>query len=183
MLEGSVCRLRPTVDGDAATFLTWRADAELRDGALGHPFPSHLEAEAAWLRAFNIGPSPQAVLFAIEACESGRLAGYVTLRGIDWIARAAEIGIVVGEPTLRRRGIGREATALLLRYAVEVVNLRRLWLRVRADNAPALRIYQGLGFAVEGCLREHVWRDGAYRDLLIMGLLARPPGQDRVAEA
>jgi RimJ/RimL family protein N-acetyltransferase len=49
--------------------------------------------------------------------------------------------------------------------------LQRVWLHVYADN-PAARLYARLGFRPEGTLRRHAWKRGAYRDQLVMGLLA-----------
>ena len=49
-------------------------------------------------------------------------------------------------PTMRRRGLGSEVMAVLLRWAQER-GATSSYLQVRAANAPALRLYAGLGYA------------------------------------
>lgn len=60
---------------------------------------------------------------------------------------------------------------MLLAIGFGDLNLRRIFLRVLADNTAAIRLYQSLGFIEEGRLREAVFVDGRYQDLLMMGLL------------
>jgi RimJ/RimL family protein N-acetyltransferase len=56
--------------------------------------------------------------------------------------------------------------------------MNRVFLRVFADNARAIRCYEKVGFQHEGRLRQDNFNQGAYRDTLFMGLLrsdwARP---------
>jgi RimJ/RimL family protein N-acetyltransferase len=63
-------------------------------------------------------------------------------------------------------------------WGFDTLNLNRVFLRVFADNARAIRCYAKVGYQQEGRLRQHDFYNGAYRDVLIMGLLrgerARP---------
>jgi len=170
-LSTSRLSLRGPGDGDAEMSVGWRSDTALRDGALGYSFPTNLEAEKRWLEGFNSGNPPTSVLFSVDAITTGSLVGYVSLRDIDWISRAAEFGIVIGPATHRGTGLGGEATELAIRYAFRVINLNRLWLRVADFNTAAIQIYRDLGFKQEGTLRSHVYRNDAWHDVLIMGLL------------
>jgi RimJ/RimL family protein N-acetyltransferase len=52
------------------------------------------------------------------------------------------------------------------------MNLHRVFLRVHADNARGIRCYEKVGFQREGTLRESVFRAGAYRDMVLMSILA-----------
>lgn len=50
--------------------------------------------------------------------------------------------------------------------------LHRLGLYVVADNKPAIRLYQKMGFKVEGVMKDaYFGEDGKYHDMLVMGLL------------
>ena len=60
---------------------------------------------------------------------------------------------------------------LLLKYAFRHHNYHKVWLRVHAGNERALRAYVACGFREEGRLRAHVWSDGRYDDLVLMGVL------------
>lgn len=107
--------------------------------------------------------------FVIEA--DGKVIGQCALFGRDAIAQTAELGITIGDRAYWARGYGREALTLLLEYGFRLLNLRRIHLKVHATNARALRAYRAVGFVEEGRLRQHVWSDGAYDDLVLMGVL------------
>ncbi|MEM3783447.1 MAG: GNAT family N-acetyltransferase [Candidatus Bathyarchaeia archaeon] len=50
--------------------------------------------------------------------------------------------------------------------------LHRIGLYVVADNEPAIRLYQKMGFKVEGVMKDaYFGEDGKYHDMLVMGLL------------
>lgn len=112
---------------------------------------------------------PSGVSFAIEA--GGELIGFCGLNGRAPFAATAELGITIGNRAYWGRGYGREAVGLLVDYGFELLNLRRIYLRVHARNERAIRAYRACGFVEEGRLRQHVWSDGAYDDLLYMGVL------------
>ncbi len=76
-------------------------------------------------------------------------------------------------PTEWGQGFGREALGLLMRFAFDEVNLRRLSLTVFAYNTRAIRLYEGMGFVREGTFREFLVRDGQPHDMLLYGLLER----------
>ncbi len=44
------------------------------------------------------------------------------------------------------------------------LNLSRLELTVFTDNEPALKLYQNLGFVIEGTHKKFAFRDGEYID-------------------
>ncbi len=115
---------------------------------------------------------PRHLALAICLAAGGGHIGNIYLRQIDWLAGHAELGMFVGDPTQRGKGYGKAALRLLVRHAFEDLGLHRLHLTLLADNGPAMRLYESCEFRVEGTLRDHAFKDGAFRDLLVMGLLA-----------
>ncbi len=117
------------------------------------------------------------VTFGIEA--DGQLIGFCGLNNRDPFASTAELGITIGDKSYWGRGYGREAIGLLVAYGFSKLNLRRVYLRVHGRNERAIRAYRSCGFVEEGRLRQHVWSDGAYDDLIYMGVMrddwAGPP--------
>lgn len=109
------------------------------------------------------------VSFGIE-CE-GQLIGTCGLKLHDSVGQVAELGIAIGDTAYWGQGYGREAVNLLLEYAFRYRNLQRVWLGVHARNERAIRAYRACGFIEEGRQRAHVYSDGAYDDLVLMGIL------------
>ena len=79
--------------------------------------------------------------------------------------------ITIGERDAWGRGLGTEATRLMLGLAFDTLGLHRVGLTVFAFNERAIRSYRKAGFAIEGRMREAIVRDGRYWDELQMGVL------------
>ena len=107
--------------------------------------------------------------FAVEA--DGALIGHCALFGFEPTAQTCELGITIGDKRYWGRGYGREIIRLLLDYAFRLRNQQRVFLKVHSRNERALRAYCACGFIEEGRLRRHVWSNGAYDDLVMMGIL------------
>lgn len=161
-------RLDALRDEDAATLHAWRSDPGIRDGALGYPFPTSVDAEREWIRGFTPRGTPTDLCLALREGSAPALLGYCQLRQIDWVARVAEFGIVIA-PGQQGRGLGRSALALCTAMAIGQFGLRRLWLRVAHYNAAAIHLYESAGFRQEGRLPRHAFRDGSYHDVLLFG--------------
>jgi RimJ/RimL family protein N-acetyltransferase len=71
----------------------------------------------------------------------------------------------------RGRGIGTEATRLIVGYAFEELGLHRVQLDAYAFNDRALRVYEKVGFVREGARREVERRDGVRVDEVLMAVL------------
>ena len=80
--------------------------------------------------------------------------------------------MVIGDPVDWGHGLGGDACRLLIGYGFGTLNLHRIWLTVYEDNAAGRRIYERLGFRLEGTLRHHGFREGRWWDVHVMGLLA-----------
>ena len=82
----------------------------------------------------------------LVAVENDRLAGYIGSQSVEGEADVMNVAV---HPDFRRRGIAEE----LCRQLVSVLNERdvhSLTLEVRASNAPAIALYEKLGFTLVG---------------------------------
>ena len=103
--------------------------------------------------------------------ETDAPVGSVYVRDIDHAHKKAEYGIFIGDPGARGKGYGTAAARLMIQYCFEELGLLRLFLRVYADNFAAIRSYEKAGFEREAYLREDVYINGQYRDIVLMGIL------------
>lgn len=139
------------------------------------PLPQSLERLQAEFDASLASGGRDGTGFAIEV--EGVFIGGCALFRFDHVARRALLGITIGDKDYWGKGYGREAVQLLVDYGFRHHNLHKIWLEVHGRNERAIRAYRACGFVEEGRLRQHVWSDGAYDDLVIMGILrsaARP---------
>lgn len=78
--------------------------------------------------------------------QDGRLVSVAGVHVFSPRYRVAALGNIATHPLYRGRGYGRMVTAHLCQQLAGQVD--HIGLNVRADNQPALRCYQGLGFQV-----------------------------------
>ncbi len=166
-MEGSLVRLRPVSHDDLPRFVSWIADPEVRR-FLNFYRPISLAEEERWFE--GLGKAANQEVFAIETLE-GRHIGNVGLHDVHPRYRTAEVGIFIGEREYWGKGYGTEAMRLLLAFAFGELNLHRVFLHVHAGNERAMRSYEKCGFVREGALRQAVYKDGRYQDVLVMGIL------------
>lgn len=84
--------------------------------------------------------------------------------------RNTNIGVNVSSP-YQGQGYGSEAIVWVLDWAFRHANMHRVGISAHAWNEGAVRLYQRLGFVVEGRRREVVWYDGAWHDEVLMAML------------
>jgi ribosomal protein S18 acetylase RimI-like enzyme len=84
-----------------------------------------------------------------------------------WSSHVAELRVVV-DPDHRGRGVGRALTRHAVLEALDL-GVKKIVVEVVADQAPAIAMFQALGFDPEALLKDHV-RDqaGELRDLMIL---------------
>lgn len=101
--------------------------------------------------------------------------GNVGLHKIDWINRKAELGVVIGEKRYWGCGAGRQAVRAITDHGFNKLNLHKISLSVRADHRAAIACYRKAGCRVEARLKDELFRDGRYHDLLVMSVIRREP--------
>jgi len=168
ILIGKKIYLRPLEREDAATFTPWVNDHEVTRTLLLHR-PMSLAQEEEFIE--RAAQSQQDVVFGIALRKDDRLIGDTALHRVQSRTRSAGFGIMIGDKTEWNKGYATEATALVVGYGFDTLNLNRIWLHVFEDNPGGKRAYEKVGFRVEGVLRQENYRDGRYWDTIVMGLL------------
>lgn len=142
--------------------------------ALRERRPSDVSFARAWFAdAFDVPTEPLSfgtVPLTVVELTSGRPIGHAGLAEMSAEHRRALAWLTIGEAAYRGRGYGTDALRALCRYAFDTVNLAKVELEVVADNAPALALYERLGFVREVHRRRARWIDGAWRDEYLMGV-------------
>ena len=98
----------------------------------------------------------------------GRLVGTARLNRLDLTARSAWYAIGLYDPSVWGRGLGTEATQLVLTFAFQRVRLQDIFLRVLDYNHRAIAAYKKSGFVVERVERDSVMVAGKRHSDLVM---------------
>ncbi|MBK6561404.1 GNAT family protein [Candidatus Amarobacter glycogenicus] len=149
------------------------------------PMPMEYERVVAQFEEHLKRPRGDLLWFGIEV-QGGKFVGQCILHHFDYAARTCELGITIGDGDYQNRKYGRDAVALLARYAFRLLNMEKVWLTTIASNERAAKAFRAAGFEEEGRLRRHVWLDGRYDDLVYMSCFregsrpAEPESQEQV---
>ena len=150
-------RLRPAGERDVDFVLAVEAD----------PDTAPFLAEAT--REYHLGlmADPNVHHFVVEA--DGRDVGFVMVETDD-ANRAVNLRrIAVAQ---KRRGHGRAALRLTLRWAFEEHGAHRVFLDVKPHNERARALYRSEGFQEEGLMRDALFFDGGFQSLILMSILS-----------
>ena len=128
------------------------------------------EARAWYEQQQALVADPSGRYWVIEA--EGHLVGVTGLHALREGDRKAYFVMGMFASSHMGRGLGTEATALVLDHGFRSMNLHRVDLRVLAFNDGAIASYRKCGFVQEGREQQSCWLDGQWHDDIIMGILA-----------
>jgi RimJ/RimL family protein N-acetyltransferase len=167
MLEGRLVVLQPLNAEDVTdAYVGWFNDPETFR-YLGTKFG---QTRASIRKYIEQTPAPNVISRILEKA-SRRHVGNITLHEFDPINQRMEMGIVIGEAEARGKGYGREACSLLAAFGFDHLNLHRITAGTVVDNVAMTRVFQSLGFKIEGTLAEHYYLEGRFHDVHRFGLL------------
>ncbi|MFF0475095.1 GNAT family N-acetyltransferase [Streptomyces sp. NPDC004284] len=167
-LTGDLVTLRPVTEADVPALLPLFEDEEVTRLTGGH---TRFD-EAALLKWYGSrGAQDDRLDLAVVERATGRVVGEAVLldRDPDNESCAFRICFV---PDAIGRGLGTEATRLIVGHGFEALGLYRIWLEVYAFNPRARRAYEKAGFRAEGVLRGALLWEGERVDATVMSVLA-----------
>lgn len=128
--------------------------------------------DARWTREWQetrlLGDKP---VLLVEV--DGTVVGFVDWQKVQTGNRGVhcfEFGIVLW-PGQRGKGYGTQAQRLLARYLFAHSPVNRIQAWTEAGNIAEQRSLEKAGFAREAVLRGYTFRDGAWRDVVVYGML------------
>jgi RimJ/RimL family protein N-acetyltransferase len=150
------------------------------------PFLAGLAADpdVAPFLAVSRASTPEAIAERVARSESepddfgvlvievdGAPAGTVTWELVNRRSRIASVSALAIDPSRRGRGVGVVAARALQRHLFGERGLHRLQMEVYGFNERALRYAERAGWVREGVRRRAYWRDGAWVDGVLFGIV------------
>lgn len=167
-LEGKKVYLRPYNEKDNSLVEFGKNNPEVRE-TLFLFAPMTIEQVKTEMSQWS--SSREITLFTICRQEDNEAVGQTAFVRIDYVSRAAVFYLAIYNPQYWSHGFGKEATALMVEYGFEILNLNRIHLHVCSENPHAIEAYKKAGFSVEGNLRQAMYHHNKYVDFLVMGIL------------
>lgn len=165
--------IRRAVPDDAEAIARMYAEPEVQSNLLQMPFPT-VQGLREWLVERQARGRGDLHLVAERAGVAVALAGLdessVQLRR----RHVRGLGMAVAK-SAQGQGVGKALMAALLQWADDWAQVLRIELTVYTDNAPAIALYKGFGFRIEGTHHGYAMRHGAYVDVHAMARLHPNP--------
>jgi RimJ/RimL family protein N-acetyltransferase len=143
----------------------WANDALIMQ-LMDRQYPVSAAEHETWFAA--VVSRDDCAYFAIEAAVDGAHIGNVWLWAIDRRHAKAEMRVVIGAESARKKGMGAEAIDELCHYAFERLGLHRVYAYVLSTNPAARRAFERAGFVLEGTLRDDRRAEGRFIDTYLL---------------
>ncbi len=171
--KGARVILRPIRFDDAETIVALANDPILREKLSFFSFfqnPPTIESEINYLK--RMIESETDLMMAMESIETRQFIGTIGLHELDWWNDNCRFGIIIFNKIFWGNGYAKESADLILDFAFSRLEMNKIYLTPRLDNARSIQIYKKLGFKPEGVLRqEYKVKSGQYLNLLRMSIL------------
>lgn len=176
-LAGALVELRPFREEDFVGIGEALADPDVLrlTGAMHSPEetvdwgPGLDERGLEWYRTRN--ETTDRLDLAIIDRSTSSCVGEAVLNDFDPDNRSCNFRILIG-PRGRDRGLGTEATRLIVAYGLQTLGLHRIELSVFAFNPRAQHVYESVGFIQEGIRRDALRFGDQWIDAISMSILA-----------
>jgi RimJ/RimL family protein N-acetyltransferase len=168
-LKGPRVEMRPIMNDDIPLLTKWINDPEIRDFVQSY-VPMSDADEASWVNSLSQNKSTT-ICFVIVV--DGKLIGSMGLQEINFKDRVALTGALIGEKKYWGKGYGTEAKMLLLDYAFNTLNLRKICSNVIAYNKRSFNYSLTCGYHEEGRRKQQHYRKGRYWDEIQLAVFKR----------
>ena len=171
MIIGTQVTLLPFNEQYLAAVHSWINNPDVRAGTGSEGPVADLE-HRRWYERLTQDRTQRCFIIASGQGQDAEPAGLIGLKHMCSRSRTAECYLYIGEQRERRKGLGAEATVLLLRHGFGTLGLNKIYLHVIAGNEPALNLYRKLGFVQDGIARQHLFLGGQFVDMYQFSILA-----------
>lgn len=155
--------IRRIKEEDLTTRVEWMNNPAIYS-SMHYDIPVVLENTLSWFKKNLDNNSRADVVFE----EDGNIVAMGGLTGID-ATNKAELYIFVN-PLQKSKGIGTKATKLLCKYGFENLGLKKIYLVTNESNVSAQKVYEKVGFKLEGKLRKETIVNNIIEDRFYYGI-------------
>ena len=169
-IEGKTVNLRPlSLEDVNDTYVNWLNDAEVCAYNSHHVYPYTRELAIEYVT--RVRSQKNDLVLAIVEKGSGKHIGNISLQNLHPINRNAEFAVILGDKEYWGKGIGEEASRLLIKHGFEQLNLHRIYCGTSVKNIAMQKLAAALGFVQEGIRKDAMFKNAEFVDVIEYGLL------------
>ena len=179
LFESNKIILRKMTLEDTDLYHGWRNDSEVMQTTASFLDIYSIKETKEFVENVMLGSQDSKSYMIVEK-ETKKAIGVIALVSINYKNRNAECIIDIGDKEKWGNGYGAEAIKLLLDVGFLEMNLHRIYLKVFSFNSRAIKLYEKLGFQLEGRSRESIYRNGQWHDCIQMSILKNEYTKEKI---
>ena len=166
-------RIRAMELDDWVETIKWRRDEPTWDLVVGQKRFVSSETEKRWVaRAIDQHEKGEILRFGVVLEEDPqKLVGLIIISDIDHANRSCAYGNLLAPEGARGKGIAFAARLLVYRYLFDELGMNRIVGRILEGNVPSRRFTEKFGSMQEGVLRNAVFKNGRFQNLVVYSML------------
>ena len=168
LLKNDIIHLRYYEETDLDFLMTIRPNPENYD-FFGEFEPYSKEMQRQWWKS-KTGLSNE-LNYIVAKNKDNKPIGTVSLINIDYRNRHCELSRFFIKKQARIGAVGFMVEKMIQEYAFMHLNMHKIWLQVIESNTRAILFYSRFDFKKEGVLRENIYKNGQYENIIIMSML------------
>lgn len=170
-LEGKICYLIPFSEGhlNNENYYNWLQDYEVIKSINRLDYISPVSFESVKEYCETVIQSKNDIFLAIHHNENNEFIGTLKVNNINWYTRVADIGILIGDKSYWGKGIAKDSIFVVSKYLFNILGIRKLTAGLMDINPAMQKVFEKLGFKVEGRMRKTDHFECEYVDHIAMG--------------
>lgn len=166
-MAGPQVLLRDVTPADRERLRAWRNQPNVAQWMYTDAEISQAD-HARWFAAALSDPARRYWIIELDS----EPVGLANLADISPANRRCAWAYYLAAPSVRGKGVGAYVEYWVIEHVFGALGLAKLWCEVLVENEAVWKLHESFGFHREALLRRHVWKNGAPRDVVGLGLLA-----------
>lgn len=125
--------------------------------------------QIAWYESIINNPTVKYWVINVE----GKNIGLLYITNIDLRKKQCECAYYIAEERFRGKGLANIIECNLYEYIFNNLGLHKLWFEVFDFNKRAINLHKKFGCEIEDILKEHVFKDNQFHDVVRMAITKR----------
>jgi len=125
----------------------------------------NMKNQEKWFSDLKTNPKRKMYMVSIKKQPIG-ICGFIHIDN-----KNADVAIIVGDKKFRGKGIGTKILEKLLTLGFKKIHYHRIGAEVLENNKNSQKFFKKMNFSYESTLREMVWREGKWQDIVVFSIL------------
>ncbi|MBH09578.1 MAG: hypothetical protein CMG74_04340 [Candidatus Marinimicrobia bacterium] len=165
-IVGKNVYLRHPIEDDVyGGWYEWFSDEEITKYLTERHWPNSQDTQLDFYKSLK--DNKEKLVLSIIDKGNDKHIGIISLSGINWVHRYAEISVVIGDKDYNHGTVLTESFALMLKIAFTKLNLLNLMSAYAESNEKSKVLHRLFKFKQGGCLKNFLFINEKYEDLII----------------